>query len=160
MSKNKFSFTRVLIVTIPIALIFAVTFRVLGTTTLRQNITYKAHQEINYLNTAIKQYKDLYGEFPETKSETLNFGEHFSNTSVNSSHDGKRHLYFNFNKNNIAVSNNKYDKSKAKETIIYDPYGTPYKYKIIKVNDLDTFKIISAGPDKTFDTLDDLSSNN
>lgn len=69
MNSKNFSFIRVFIVAIPIALVFVTTCWILGTTTLRKSVTYKVQQDIYSLNSAIKQYHDRYGKLPDNKPD-------------------------------------------------------------------------------------------
>ena len=54
-------------------------------------------------------------------------------------------MFINYIKNNIQTSNDDFAEHNAKETIVYDPHGSPYYFKYLKKEK--DFEIISAGED-------------
>lgn len=122
----------------------------------------KCKAEITMLVSAIRQYEDRFESFPKYSSGTLNFGEYFSKVPVNDEKwKGKRPMFINFIMNNIEVSNDDFAEHNAKETIVYDPYGSAYHYNFIKANfeKDESFEVISKGEDGVLGTPDDINSS-
>ena len=127
----------------------------------RINPQLKSKAEITMLVSAVRIYEDHFEDFPKLNSGIFDFGEHMSKVPVNDPKwKGKRPMFIDYIKNRFEVSNDEYDDLNAKETIVYDPFGSPYHYKFIKFS-LDkgnSFEIISAGEDQVFGTADDINS--
>ena len=146
-NKLKFTLIELMFVVAILVILIGISW-VAGTKVLRGQAESKTKAEIKMLVSAMHQYKDRFGSFPDVKG-TLNFGEYLSKVQPNTTGwtSGKpRPMFIDYTKNNINVSNTAYDDPNATETIILDPYELEYVYIFDSTED-DTFLIYSAGLD-------------
>ncbi len=106
------------------------------------------------LESALQEYREYTGKFPEQPDKN------FSNVPVNSEYLYKElHLIPESRKilGKIADSllKNEYGAADTPAEI-YDPWGTVLDYRYVPGDNFP--EIISAGPDKTFGTTDDISN--
>ena len=106
------------------------------------------------LDSALQEYHEFTGRFPEqTETDSANAVAHseFLYGELSSVPDVQKILK---KLSNSSIENNYGTAQTAAE--IYDPWGTPLDYRYI-VNDHFPL-LVSAGPDKTFGTADDISN--
>ena len=108
------------------------------------------------LDSALQEYNEFSGRFPEqpeTDSAYAVVHSEFLYGELSSVPDVQKIL----KKLNNAAVENKYGTAQSTAEI-YDPWGTPLDYRYI-VNEHFPL-LVSAGPDKTFGTADDISNKN
>ncbi len=106
------------------------------------------------LDSALQEYHEFTSRFPEqseTDSANAVIHSEFLYGELSSIPDAQKIL----NKLSRSAIENKYENIEMAPEI-YDPWGTPLDYRYIASDNFPL--LISAGPDKTFGTADDISN--
>lgn len=121
-SHSKFTLIEIMFVVGILVILIGISWTA-GVKVLRQQAKAKTKAEISILNSACEQYKNRFGQYPDTTGNLIdfNFNHHLSDVSYEerSQYIGTRPMYIDCKKHNIHLSGN----------IVLDPYEQPYKYK-------------------------------
>lgn len=136
-----------------------------GSKTIKTVSTKQVQAEILLIRTALRSYETRWGDFPQSTSDLVDFGEYLSSISPHEDYVNPankplpREMYIDLKSSNINAENKDcyaYTKSKhgavIPKVIIQDPYEQPYVYKVSG----NTFEVISVGLDGTLGTDDDI----
>ena len=143
-----------LILAVILIFVFVFTWKIVIHPLGKGDIISKTKSQIIMITKAVEYYRDRYAELPKMESGIIDFGERLSNIAPGSKWSGKRPMYLNFERYNIKISNPNYADIHASQTIIFDPFGSPYYFRYDKTNG--SFRISSNGADKKLDTEDDI----
>lgn len=165
-NKRKFTLIELMFVVAILVILIGISW-VAGTKVLRSQAKSKTKAEIKMIVSAIQQYKDRFGAMPEDSGTAadLDFAEYLSSVQPGAGWTGKRPMFIDYKKNNIAVDNDNYDHTDAGTagpTKLFDPYENAYQYQYIDTGaKAGTFKVWSIGLDGTNDSGsgDDVSSD-
>lgn len=144
LSRRNFTLIELMFVVAILVILIGISW-VAGTKVLRSQAKSKTKAEITMLVSAVKQYRDRHGMYPEVKG-ALNFAQYLSKVLPNSGWTGKRPMYIDYKKNNINTDIDTYDDANAGNTLVMDPYEQDYIYVYDSTED-GTFLIYSAGLD-------------
>jgi prepilin-type N-terminal cleavage/methylation domain-containing protein len=107
------------------------------------------------LDSALQEYHEITSRYPEqseTDSANAVIHSEFLYSELSSVPDAQKIL----NKISRSSINNKYENTETAVPEIYDPWGTPLDYLYIASDHFPL--LVSAGPDKTFGTADDINN--
>lgn len=123
MVKYKFTLIELMFVVTILVILISIGF-VAGTKTLRKQAYMKTKAEIKMIESACRQYKDRYGNFPDiTGSEVeVDFLNHLAKIPDIASFTGDRKMFIDCKKHAINTEGNK----------ILDPYEQVYMYQYAK----------------------------
>lgn len=126
------------------------------TGTDRQN--YKVMIDLKLIKSSVEQYKNAHGAYPiQQKGYLVNFAEQLSAILPSPDVKESRAMFIDYNEFSLGLSNPNYGAPNADSTILLDPWGEPYLYRI----NGQEFTIWSSGVDKVNSNTDgdDISIN-